>query len=199
VSKKTNDATESTKRISEHRICFLLINPHCRGDIPLMTFKTLAFTALTATVLTLSACSSGGVTLPDLPPCPGPDCVCADGDNSCTCNAGTECALECGDGCEFDCREDATCASACGNNCSLECVEDTTCTLYTGDNSNVRCTAAQCVIQVGSGSSVQCRDRGMCEVTCLGSCEVGCEGDSTVCQYRCGEGGALMDGPGVCE
>ena len=107
-------------------------------------------------------------------------------------------ALRCGDMCNFACREDSTCASAAGNNANLECVEDTTCTLYAGDNSNVRCTAANCTIEVGANSNVSCRDRGSCEVTCLGACNVSCEGDSTVCRYRCGVDGELMDGPGMC-
>ncbi len=145
----------------------------------------------------LAACSADPIVLPDLPPCPGPMCDCA-ADADCTCSAGSECALQCGDGCAFDCREDATCASAAGDNADLNCVEDTTCTLYAGDNSTVRCAAADCTIEVGAGSNVSCRDRGRCEVTCTGACQVSCEGDSTICQYRCGADGALMDGPGSC-
>ncbi|MBW2463230.1 MAG: hypothetical protein JRH11_16390 [Deltaproteobacteria bacterium] len=60
-------------------------------------------------------------------------------------------------------------------------------------------SAANCTIEVGARSSVSCIDRGECTVTCLGSCSVGCEGDSTICRYRCGAEGALMDGPGACE
>lgn len=147
-----------------------------------------------------AGCSSDAMTvvLPDLPPCPGPDCNCSDGDNNCTCESRSECALECGDGCRFDCEEDSTCASAAGNDANLECVEDTTCTLYAGANSTVRCTAANCTVEVGDGSSVSCRDRGRCEVTCTGSCNISCEGDSTRCLYRCSAEDELSDGPGSC-
>ena len=158
----------------------------------------LRFAALSAFLW--SGCASDapvGPILPNLPPCPGPMCDCATPDD-CTCQSRSECALTCGDGCNFHCREDSSCASACGDDCTLECVEDTTCTLYAGDNSVVRCAAADCTIEVGAGSTVSCRDRGTCEVTCLGSCDVSCEGDSTVCRYRCGADGELMDGPGSC-
>ena len=137
------------------------------------------------------------IVLPDLPPCPAPDCVCADGDNDCTCSSRSECALECGDGCQFDCEEDSTCASAAGDNANLECVEDTTCTLYAGTDSDVTCTAANCTVQVDAGSNVRCRDRGTCVVTCLGACEVSCEG-ATTCSYRCDADAALNDGGGSC-
>jgi len=148
-------------------------------------------------VLVLTGCSNGaGPLLPDLPPCPGPMCDCADPDD-CTCMSRSECALTCGDACSFACREDSTCASAAGNGANLSCVEDTTCTLYAGDDSNVTCTAANCTVEVGDGSNVSCRDRGTCEVTCLGSCNVSCSG-STVCRRRCGTGGAPMEGSGTC-
>ncbi|MBX3273451.1 MAG: hypothetical protein KF729_24520 [Sandaracinaceae bacterium] len=144
----------------------------------------------------VAGCSAGPV-LPDLPPCPGPACTCTNPDD-CTCASRSECALRCGDGCRFHCREDSTCAAACGNACNLECVEDTDCTLYAGDDSNVRCTASTCVVEIGARSAMNCRDRAMCEITCLGACTVACE-SGTTCRYRCGAGGPLVDGPGACE
>lgn len=149
-----------------------------------------------AVSLFLLAGCTGGPSLPDLPPCPGPACDCANPDD-CTCMSRSECSLRCGDGCNFDCREDSSCASACGNDCNLECVEDTTCTLYAGTNSNVTCTAANCTIEVDDGSNVRCRDRGTCDVTCTGACNVSCEG-ATTCTYRCGAGGDDMTGSGTC-
>ncbi|HJL17707.1 MAG TPA: hypothetical protein RMH99_18730 [Sandaracinaceae bacterium LLY-WYZ-13_1] len=142
-------------------------------------------------------CGNDTPVLPALPPCPGPACECADPDD-CTCDSRSECALTCGDGCRFECREDSSCASACGDDCELECVEDTDCTLYAGARSTVRCTANQCVVEVGDGSTVRCRDAASCEITCLGACDVECE-SGTACRYRCGDDGALMDGPGGCE
>jgi hypothetical protein len=130
----------------------------------------LKFVIPVLAVLAFGSCDDKKKKAVEVLECTG-SCTCDTETRTCTCEGGTDCALE-GDttGVTFICDGNAACSLACGIECNVEC------------NGTAGCSAL-----MGDDSTAVCNGTGTCDYECLGDCVVDCPGAS-LCTIDCAPG-----------
>jgi hypothetical protein len=85
---------------------------------------------------------------------------------ACVCEQQSECAGDCGDGCDLACRDTSACDVGCDDGCTLICERVSTCRVDCDVDCDVTCRdLSSCDVVMTSGQ-VRCERVSSCDVGC---------------------------------
>lgn len=123
-------------------------------------------TAIFGLLMLVFAGAGCGSDPADVLECEG-DCSCDEQERSCTCQGGTDCAIDGASDVTFYCDGNASCDLKCGAECHVVCPGTT-----------------QCAATLGPAGSAECQGTASCEYTCDADCDIEC-GGNTDCSIEC--------------
>ncbi|HVJ91372.1 MAG TPA: hypothetical protein VM580_16320 [Labilithrix sp.] len=134
-----------------------------------------------------SACTSESCTCEEGPRC-DLDCGGADRCAPACKSFGGDCTARCQDHCSYACESGPNCNVTCGADCAVRCKSTSTCGAVCGERCNYTCESVNdCAPKVGAASVVTCTSVGNCNVTCSGACRVRCVSSGN-CNVSCPSG-----------